>query len=175
MLLNIDSARAFFTHVVRADLVDAMERPLEIRAAFHSATSLVSLRDWVLNEHDGTQWFLEGRPQGTLQNTRAGRGRFQRALGAHSDAVRIVTAIANASKHMRIEHPLAGGLASARDVAIREVGGSINDDEINVAELAAGPMAITVLDLRRPLEVHRCLSSALGHWSVCSMKTAGRP
>jgi hypothetical protein len=97
---GISSPQEFLRHVVEKDMKEFRGAGAELRVAYHACTSLFSLRDWVLQTHDGKNWTYRSNPQPqmSVKNKRA----FYRQLCAIDSNYEIISDVANASKHMKL-------------------------------------------------------------------------
>jgi hypothetical protein len=96
---KIDTPREYFENVVVPDVEDFLRDPTNLRYAYHTCVSLLSLRDWVVKAYHDRTWSWESKPQGTITTTR----QLQQALNLIDDSFEIITDIANASKHMILD------------------------------------------------------------------------
>jgi hypothetical protein len=99
MVDRIDSPREFYGHVVAVDILEFENTPDDLRLAYHACVSLLSLRDWVEAAHKGKPWQWRGNPQTVW----AGRKDLQAILESIHDEFRIITDVANASKHLVLD------------------------------------------------------------------------
>ena len=88
--LQITSAREYFDEIVEPDFADAMASPASLRAAFHCASSLYHLHEFVFADHGKQLGYQKSRE-------------FDDALCAKSKDFQLVRDIANTAKHMELD------------------------------------------------------------------------
>jgi hypothetical protein len=96
---KIETPRDFFDHVVEVDVSEFRANRLDLRAAYHACSSLLSLRDWVVESYKCKPWIFGGLAQKQFVRV----GELQTSLEAIEPKFAIVTDIANASKHMVLD------------------------------------------------------------------------
>ena len=94
---TINTPRLFIEHVVEPDVNDFLRDPADLRNAFHACISLLSLRDWVVAQHQGKSWSYEQIPMGQIP--REGH-LLQSILAERSKLFDYIADIGNAAKHM---------------------------------------------------------------------------
>src|SRR2546423_436049 len=93
---GLTTPREFLKDVVDVDVADfARPSQAELRLAFHACTSLLSLRDWVAEAHEGKRWTWRSTNKAPISKKTliVELIRIEGDFGVISD-------IANASKHM---------------------------------------------------------------------------
>jgi hypothetical protein len=103
-VVKIETPREYFDHLVNLDVDDLIDRPTDIRLAYHACISLVSLRDWILKAYANIPWSWQTNHKYSLN---------QKELHEALNGIRpnrepdmnfaIVSKIANASKHMVLQ------------------------------------------------------------------------
>ncbi len=99
MVDKIDTPLDFYKNVVEVDIIEFRNAPDDLRLAYHACVSLLSLRDWVLDNYKNSAWSWQGAAQSTFAKT----GELQAQLERLHDEFRIITDVANASKHLTLD------------------------------------------------------------------------
>lgn len=99
MVDKIETPREFYANVVAVDILEFGNKPDDLRLAYHACVSLLSLRDWVFSKSVGTSW----QWMGTAQRPFTSKGEFQAHLEIIHNEFRIITDVANASKHLILD------------------------------------------------------------------------
>ena len=89
--VRIETAAEFLTQMVLPDYEELLRNPTDLRKAFHLATSLFQLRDWVFLEFGSQRWASVEQLQQFLQNKCTDFG--------------LIRDVSNASKHLRLTSP----------------------------------------------------------------------
>ena len=141
---TIKTVAEFLQHVVAIDVQEAVDNESDLRAFFHAAGSLHSLRDWIFEHHKGKAWEYAGAPQAAFN----GKEAFQNQLIALEPAFQYTSDVANASKHWRLD---AGrkhtGMLVAANTEVKaisqRIGGSVlGGFALNTAAFNQAPVCV---------------------------------
>jgi hypothetical protein len=138
---KIETPRGFFDHVVDINVSEFSAHPLDLRAAYNACTSLLSLRDWIVETHRNTPWSAGGAPKPPF----ASKGDLQQALEVMDSRFAIVTDIANASKHMVLDpNRRRTNLYGSANTEVQSIGGGIGGGPIGGAPIGGATASIVV-------------------------------
>ncbi len=105
----VDNYRQFRTEIVEADFQDFMADKGNLRKAWHCASSLFHLHDWVYAAHkasiDAKYTFVDDQGQ-SRPVSRAEH--FANSLGQKHSEFQLIRGIANSSKHCALRTPPPG-------------------------------------------------------------------
>lgn len=87
--LKITNAREYFDEVVEPDFAEAAANSDSLRSAFHCASSLYHLHEFIFSDHKSSLNFKSARE-------------FDKDLCARSNDFKLVRDIANTAKHMEL-------------------------------------------------------------------------
>jgi hypothetical protein len=108
-MIKIDNYVLFKRDYVDIDLQEFMEDRSNLRKAWHSATSLFHLSDWVYHAH---KVIINARYTFTDRNNNVKPVRevsqFANALGQQFSDFQLIRGIANASKHLKLDRSPPG-------------------------------------------------------------------
>ena len=96
---KIETPLELYSNVVEIDVAEFLSTPDDLRLAYHACVSLLSLRDWIFENYRGTAWTCLGHSQPIFRS----KSNFQSTLEQLLDDFRIVTDVANASKHLFLD------------------------------------------------------------------------
>jgi hypothetical protein len=99
MVDKIETPREFYTNVVEIDIIESLDKPDDLRLAYHACVSLVSLRDWIFDKYKCRPWKWEGKVQPPFTK----KFKLQKSLERLHDEFRIIIDVANASKHLTLD------------------------------------------------------------------------
>jgi hypothetical protein len=99
MIDKIESPHDFYKHVVVVDILEFNNKADDLRLAYHVCISLLSLRDWVEVTYKGKAWQWNGTPRTPW----SGRNDLQSQLQSIHYEFGIITDVANASKHLKLD------------------------------------------------------------------------
>src|SRR5277367_2051040 len=99
MVDKIETPRDFYSHVVGVDLMEFRNKPDDLRLAYHACVSLLSLRDWIYVNYVNAVWVWNGVTQPPFVY----KTDLQSSLEALCDDFRLITDVANASKHLTLD------------------------------------------------------------------------
>jgi hypothetical protein len=107
--------------MVEPDFADCLRNPADLRAAFHAASSLFHMHDWVWKTHEiairGSFTFTDtnGRPTKVHDNRS-----FANALEQHCEDFGRIRGIANAAKHLEINvRPIPNAPSHAAQTSVK--------------------------------------------------------
>lgn len=155
---RLRTASDFLTHIATPDVQEFQAKPLDLRCAFHACISLLSLRDWVAEGHQGADWHLQGKKQTQLVGNESNRrGSLQTVLRSALKQVALVSDVANGAKHMKLSRDytdMQGGANTVVQVCTTGGGYSSGSSrpmpkDLIVAEV--GPDQVDVLQSVRDL------------------------
>jgi hypothetical protein len=146
MVDKIETPREFYTNVVAIDIIEFRTKPDDLRLAYHACVSLLSLRYWIFEKYKSLPWtwMSNAQPIFTTKNT------FQSRIELLLDDFRIITDVANASKHLTLDknrrRTQAEGVANVQIQSITTyVGGAvIGAFALNTTTFNQPPTVVTV-------------------------------
>lgn len=126
MLTRIATPNEFLTNVVEVDVLEFANSPGDLRLAYHACISLLSLRDWVLEERKNQVWKYHGAIKPALSS----KTKFQTELAEINNAFNVVTDVANATKHMTLR----------RNQALTDMVGNANVHIVSTSTVGVTPV-----------------------------------
>jgi hypothetical protein len=93
---RIDTVRKFFEAIVEVDAAEFNAEQTDLRLAYHSCISLLSLRAWIAETHKYKPWAFCRDPKNPFSNERD----LAKELNLINTCFSIVADIANTTKHM---------------------------------------------------------------------------
>jgi hypothetical protein len=103
-LKSVETLSEFRQQIMEPDYAAFREAPTDLRLAFHAATSLFQLRDWVASALS------------------LGRYELQKKLEGRCKYFNVITDVANASKHLELDDRRRTSMADAGDVRLQGIG-----------------------------------------------------
>jgi hypothetical protein len=99
MVDKIETPQEFYANVVEIDINEFRNKSDDLRLAYHACVSLLSLRDWIFEKYKGAPWTCMGKAQQPFTS----KNSLQASLERELDEFRIITDVANASKHLSLD------------------------------------------------------------------------
>lgn len=144
MTQNISTADEYWQGMVEPDFIDYMNDVGDLRRAFHVASSLFHMTDWIWIEHQAyvVQNFTYENGAGVRKPVKDEK-EFANSLAELSDDYSLIRAVANAGKHMKQRKPpsVQQGPQYAANVASQMVVGTVGSGALCDGPLSGGPIS----------------------------------
>lgn len=160
---KIETPREFLDHIALLDVAQFESNSADLRLAFHACISLFSLRDWVFLTYNSTPWVSSGLRQ-TQFNSKSD---LQRSLNSIEREFTVVTDIANATKHMKLEpRKSQTNLWGSANVAIQSTTGNVAGTPVGMPSAPGGNLRITVRIDTTDHDVSASISAVKKMWKA---------